>query len=56
MQEEDTRLMIRTCLSMIIHERSKIKFYSNNDIYKTYKSDMHSNNETWIDNMKYTLK
>jgi hypothetical protein len=44
MQEEDTRLMIGTLLTMFIHERSKIKFSSSNDIYKTCKNDMHSNN------------
>jgi hypothetical protein len=43
MQEEDTRLMIGTYLSMFIHERSRIKFSFNNDIYKTCKSDMHNN-------------
>jgi hypothetical protein len=36
MQEEDTRLMIGTWLRMFIHERSRIKFSSNNDIYKTF--------------------
>jgi hypothetical protein len=41
MQKEDTRVMIGTCLSMFIHERSRIKFASNNDIYKTCDSDMH---------------
>jgi hypothetical protein len=44
MQEEDTKLMIGTCLLMIIHERSRIKFSSNNDIYKTCKSDIQNNN------------
>ncbi len=36
MQEEDNRVMIGTCLSMFIHERSKIKFASNNHTYKTH--------------------
>ncbi len=39
MQEEDIKLMIGTCLSMFIRERSKIKF-----IYRTCKSEIHSNN------------
>jgi hypothetical protein len=32
MQEEDTRVMIGTCLSMFIHERFRIKFVTNNDM------------------------
>ncbi len=44
MQEEDTRLMIGTCFPIFIHEMSRIKFSSSNDIYRTCKSEMHSNN------------
>ncbi len=44
MQEENNRLMIGTCLSIFIHERFRIKFSSNNDICRTCKNEMHSNN------------
>ncbi len=44
MQEEDIILMIGIGLSIFIHERSRIKLSSNNDIYRTCKSEMQSNN------------